>query len=142
MDSRTAKTFKVISCILNNIMLFVAMFMFSFNRLFSSIEAIDTRGDAGFIHMMVGILAMLVLVIPTIFSFFADVIAMIIVLINDKLDTKGLRSKIKAQVIIETIQFGLIIIMAMLSGIIPFLIITVVEISIILINVYIWNSIK
>lgn len=142
MDSGTIKTLKTISCIFGNITLFVSMFMFGFDRIYSGVEALDNLGDAGFFNMFFGLLMVLAVMVPSIFSFFGDVIAMIVILINNKLDTKGLRTKIKVQIIIETIQFGLAMIMALLSGIVVFLIIAMVEISIQLINIYVWNNVK
>lgn len=142
MDTRTAKALKILSFILNNITIFVTIFVFSFYRLFDSISSVEEIGDLGYVNMAFSIIAMVLLMIPSIFSIFGDVIATIVVLVNNKLDTKGLRTKIKAQIIIETIQFGLILIMSILSGWIAFIVITLISISIQIINFYIWGNVK
>ena len=142
MDTRTIKALKSISFILNNILIFITIFVFSFYRLFDSVETVDRIGDLGYANMAVSLLAMVLLMVPSIFSIFADVISMIIVWANNKLDTKALKNKIQIQIIIEAIQLGLMFIMAMLSGWIAFVIITLINISIQIINFYIWGNIK
>ena len=142
MDTRTIKALKSISFILNNITIFITIFVFSFYRLFDSVETVDRIGDLGYVNMAVSLLAMVLLMVPSIFSIFADVISMIIVWANNKLDTKALKNKIQIQIIIEAIQLSLIFIMAMLSGWITFVILTIIEISIQLINFYIWDNIR
>ena len=142
MDTRTIKALKSISFILNNILIFITIFVFSFYRLFDSVETVDRIGDLGYVNMAVSLLAMVLLMVPSIFSIFADVISMIIVWANNKLDTKALKNKIQIQIIIEAIQLGLMFIMAMLSGWIAFVIITLINISIQIINFYIWGNIK
>lgn len=142
MDTRTIKALKSISFILNNITIFITIFVFSFYRLFDSVETVDRIGDLGYVNMAVSLLAMVLLMVPSIFSIFADVISMIIVWANNKLDTKALKNKIQIQIIIEAIQLGLMFIMAMLSGWIAFVIITLINISIQIINFYIWGNIR
>lgn len=142
MDTRTIKALKSISFILNNILIFITIFVFSFYRLFDSVETVDRIGDLGYVNMAVSLLAMVLLMVPSIFSIFADVISMIIVWANNKLDTKALKNKIQIQIIIEAIQLGLMFIMAMLSGWIAFVIITLINISIQIINFYIWGNIR